>query len=113
MTEDNIYTTTGDAGLTVVYDLRLNGVGPDLSSATVVCHMRNILSGAAITTATVTADADQVTFPGRVSTVFSASNLATSGAYTIEWQSTIGTQIITYPGDASDRPVMTIRKEVA
>jgi hypothetical protein len=108
-----IYLTENDAGRVVVFDLKIDGVGEDLSSAAIVCHMQNRHDGTAITSAAVTADADQATNPGRVSTEFSATELATAGTFTLEWQATIGAQIVTYPGNSADRPIITIRSEVA
>jgi hypothetical protein len=106
-----IRATQNDAGRTVVYDLKINGAGEDLSSAVVVCHMKNVESLAVITSAAVTVDADQAANPGRVSTLFSAVELATPGFYTLEWQATIGAQVTTYPDD--NLPLLMIRKEAA
>ena len=73
---DRIYTTTGDAGKTVVYDLKVDGAGEDLSAAAIEAQLTSILGGVAVVTATVTADPDQGTYPGRVSTEFGATELA-------------------------------------
>ena len=110
---DKIYMASADAARTVVFDLKIDGSGEDLSSAAIECHMKNVQTGAVITTATVTADADQVTYPGRVSTEFSATELATAGGYTLEWEVTIGVQITTYPGSESGRPQLIVRGEAA
>ena len=110
---DKVYMTSDDSVRTVVYDLKIDGVGEDLSSAVVECHMKNVQSATVITSASVTVDADQVTYPGRVSTQFSSVELAVAGVYTLEWEVTIGLQVVTYPGRASDRPVLTVREEVA
>lgn len=110
---DKIYMASSDAVRTVVYDLKIDGSGEDLSTAAVECHMRNIQTGVVITTATVTADADQATYAGRVSTEFSATELATAGTYTLEWEVTIGVQVVTYPGNAADRPSLIVREEAA
>ena len=110
---DKIYMVTDDAVRTVVYNLKLDGSGEDLSSASIECHMRHVQTGVVFTTAAVTADADQGTYPGRVSTVFSAVELATAGTYTLEWEVTIGVQVVTYPGIGTDRPQLIIRDEAA
>jgi hypothetical protein len=110
---DQIYMTVADAVRTVVYDLQIDGAGDDLSSATVECHMKNVSTGTVITSAAVTVDADQVTYPGRVSTEFSGTELVSAGVFTLEWEVTIGAQVVTYPGKAADRPVLTVREEAA
>ena len=110
---DKIYMVSADAVRSVVYDLKIDGVGEDLSSAAVVCHMQHTSTGVVIATATVTPDADQATYPGRVSTEFTAVELATAGQYTLEWEVTIGAQITTYPGSGADRPNLIVREEAA
>ena len=111
---DKIYMTSDDSVRTVAYDLKVDGSGEDLSSAnSIECHMKNVQSAVVITSATVVADADQSTYPGRVSTEFTSIELATPGVYTLEWEVTIGVQVVTYPGRAADRPVLTVREEAA
>jgi len=107
-----IYMTSADAERTVAFDLLLDNVGQDLTSATVECHMRDTRTGAVTTVTDVTADADQVTYPGRCVTEFSAANLVV-GTYTLEWESTISGNITTFPGDGDERPLLIVRAEAA
>ena len=109
---EKIYMASADDERTVTFDLLLDGVKQDLSSATVECHMRNTLTGAVTTVTDVTPDADQVTYPGRAVTEFTAAQLV-QGTYTLEWESTIGTNITTYPGAPGDRPLLVVRAEAA
>ena len=109
---ETIYMASADDERTVTFDLVLDGVYQDLSSATVECHMRDVWSGSVTTVTDVTPDVDQVTYPGRVVTEFTAAQLV-AGTYTLEWESTISTSIITYPGDAGARPRLVVREEAA
>ena len=110
---DKIYMTSADSIRTIVYDLKLDDVATDLSGATVECHMKDRQSAVVVTSATVTPDADQVSNPGRISTEFTATELANVGTFTLEWEVTVGAQVVTYPGNAADRPVLTVRGEAA
>jgi CO dehydrogenase/acetyl-CoA synthase gamma subunit (corrinoid Fe-S protein) len=109
---DEIFFTSEDAGRQVAFDLLLDAVEQDLTSATIECHMRRLDDGGVTVVVDVTADVDQVTYPGRCVTEFTAADL-TAGVYTLEWESTIAGKIITYPGKASDRPVLTVREQAA
>lgn len=109
---EKIYMVSGDDERTVSFDLLLDGVGQDLGSATVECHMRDTFTGTVTTVTDVTADVDQATFPGRCVTEFTTAQLLV-GTYTLEWESTIGTNITTFPGNAEDRPLLIVRNEVA
>jgi hypothetical protein len=109
---EQLYMASADAQRTVAFDLLLDGVGQDLGSATVECHMYNITTRAVTTVTDVTAEADQNTYPGRCVTEFTAAQLLT-GVYTLEWESTIGGKIVTYPGNAADRPFLTVRTQAA
>ena len=110
---DMIYMATNDSVRTITYDLKIDDVAADLSAATVECHMTNRQTGVVITTAAVTIDADQGTYPGRIATEFSSTELATAGTYTLEWESTTGSQVVTFPGKGASRPILTIRDEAA
>lgn len=109
---DKIYMTSGDDERTVAFDLMLDGAGQDLTSSTVECHMRNTRTGVVTTVTDVTAHVDQVSYPGRCVTEFAAAQLV-AGTYTLEWESTILTNITTFPGDADDRPLLVVRNEAA
>jgi len=109
---ETIYMASADNGRTVTFDLVLDGVNQDLSTATVECHMRDVRSGAVTTVTNVTPDADQVTYPGRIVTEFTAAQLV-PGTYTLEWESATPSADITYPGDADARPRLVVREEAA
>ena len=109
---EKIYMASADAERTVTFDLLLDGVEQDLGSATIECHMRNTRTGVVTTVTDVTPDPDQVTYPGRCVTEFTAAQLL-AGTYTLEWESTISTNITTYPGDADERPLLVVRAEAA
>ena len=103
---------SSDNGRTVTFDLMVDGVGYDLTGTTVECHMQNIDTGATTTVTGVVAEADQTAYPGRCVTTFAAAQLV-AGVYTLEWEITDGTTIITCPGEASARPRLTVRSEAA
>ena len=109
---ETIYMASADHGRTVTFDLLLDGVNQDLTFAVVECHMRDVRSGAVTTVTTVTPDADQVTYPGRIVTTFSDAQLV-AGTYTLEWESATPSTDITYPGDADERPRLVVREEAA
>ena len=109
---EQLYMASGDAQRTVAFDLLLDGVGTDLTSATVECHMFNTKTRAVTVVTDITPDVDQSTYPGRCVTEFTAAQL-TTGTYTLEWESTISGAIVTYPGRATDRPLLTVRAEAA
>ena len=107
---DKLYMAAADDERTIAYDLLLDGVKQVLTSATVVCTMRNTRTGVETTVSDVTPDPDQATYPGRAVTEFTAAQLA-AGVYTLDWASTIGTNIVTYPGNPNDRPILTVWAE--
>ena len=105
-----IYMTSGDDEREITSILRRNGARYDLSGAVVECHMK---SGATVqVVTTVTVDPDQVDAKGQIVTEFAAADLVV-GEWTLEWESTKGTKIITFPGKDSSRPVLIVREEAA
>ena len=109
---EKIYMASTDTERTVTFDLYLDGEAQDMGSATIECHMTNIRTNTVTTITDIVADADQVANTGRVVTEFTAAQLV-AGTYTLEWEATIGTSIVTYPGNGDERPVLVVRPAAA
>jgi hypothetical protein len=115
-TDRRIYWTAGDNNRTLVYQLSLDRTPFNLTGFTVTCQMvpdRNTekAGGTVKEIISVTPDPDQATNPGICTTEFTAADLD-EGVYTLEWEATnVGGDIVTFPGNASSRPVLIIRAE--
>ena len=105
-----IYMTAGDNEREITSILRRNGARYDLTGAVVECHMKS--GGTVNVVTTVTVDADQTDAKGQIVTEFAAADLVV-GDWTLEWESTKATKIITFPGKDSSRPVLIVREETA
>lgn len=104
---DRIEWTEGDKGRVLGVVLTDDGVAVDLTGVDAIeCHQRDRSTGTLTTISGLTGDAN-----GAVSTAFVGPLVA--GTYTLEWQTTAdsGATIVTYPGKASDRPLLIVRQE--
>lgn len=107
-----IYMTEGDDQREITVDLNRNGAGYDLTASSVECHMSPTkASGLPVNVVTaVVPDGDQTTYPGRCATTFAAADLVV-GVWSLEWEVTKGSKIITFPGKGESRPQLIVRQE--
>ena len=101
------YMVEGDTNREISLLLKLDGVAMDLTGWTVECHQ--LKAGTAVTITDVTLDADPTT--GVLTTTFVSALVA--GTYTLEWEATKASDIITWPGNADDRPLQIVRSQAA
>ena len=107
MAASSIYWTEGDKGRVLGVVLENDGVAVDLTAVDAIeCHQRDRSAGTTTIITGLTGDAN-----GAVSTLFVGPLVA--GTYTLEWQTTAdsGDTIITYPGNAAHRPLLSVRQE--
>jgi hypothetical protein len=114
MTPEKIHWTAGDNNRTLYYQMRIGRDPFNLSGFTVECQLvpnraTRKAGGTTIVQAGVPA-ADQVASPGYVLTTFPSAKIL-EGTYTVEWEATDGTDIVTFPGDAGNRPILVVRPE--
>lgn len=108
----HIYMTAGDNDRTITFIMSLDNEPYNLSGFTVECHMVPQGRGTVTTTVItdVVIDPDQVNNTGQIVTTFANTDLV-QGEYTLEWEATDGAIIITFPGAAANRPILTVRAE--
>ena len=100
-----IYWVSGDTNRALGVVLSDDGTVVDLTAVDAIeCHQVSAADGTSTTIDGLSGDAN-----GAVVTTFAGP--LTTGRYTLEWQTTTGTTIITYPGAASGRPVLIVREE--
>ena len=97
-----------DNGITVVGTVKDDGVGRNLTGATVALILKvdNVSH-----TITATADADQATNPGKFTATLTSTHLAASGKGQAEVQVTDGSAVITYAADAAS--VVVVRDDLS
>lgn len=102
---DILYFTEGDTDRVVGAIFADNGTAVDLTAADAIeAHFRNRSTGVNIVVSGLSGDAN-----GAVSTTIPGP--LTVGKFTLEWQVTTGSQITTYPGNGSARPLIVVRQE--
>lgn len=102
---DRIRFVEGDINRVVGVVLSNDGVAVDLSAADAIeCHQRDRSTGVTTIITGLSGNAS-----GEVSTTFASALV--EGVYTLEWQVTTGSSIVTYPGDGGARPLLIVRTE--
>ena len=100
-----IYWVSGDVNRALGVVLYDDGVVVDLTAVDAIeCHQVDSTTEVATIITGLSGDAN-----GAVVTVFTSALVA--GRYTLEWQTTTGSSITTYPGQGSTRPVLIVRQE--
>lgn len=84
----------GDNGIDVTGTVYDNGVGRNLTGATILLKFK--VADEVTHDITCTADADQVANPGKFTATLTSTHLATAGKLSYEVQVTDGADIITY-----------------